>query len=95
MHFCAGRVKRYLLVYACIVGKWVEAFMLPNKLSTMVAKVFHREITCQFGTLVAIRSDRGGEFAGGSADYWVRLGIKHWVILPQSQRANSMVEWVN
>ena len=69
--------------------------MLPDKLSTMVAKVFHKEITCRFGTPLVIRSDRGGEFAGEFVDYHVRLGIKRWIMLPQNPRTNGMVEWVN
>ena len=91
-HFGAGRARKYILVYVCIFSKWVAAFMLPNKHITMVAKVFHREITCQFGTPVAIWYDRVSEFAGDFVDYCARLGIKHWIILRQNPRANGIVE---
>ena len=70
----------------------MEAFVLPDNHCTTVAKVFRRKIICRFGTLVAIWSDRGGEFAGDFMNYCARLGIKHWIVLPQNPNANGIVE---
>ena len=61
-HMGVGQARRYILVCVWIFSKWVEAFPLAGKHSSTVVKVFHRKIGCRFGTPVAVRCNRGGEF---------------------------------
>lgn len=75
-HLGSGRAAVYLIVAVCTFSKWVEGGVLPDKSATTVAKWFHFNITCRFGTPVCVRTDRGGEFKGVFGHYLARLGVR-------------------
>ena len=65
-----------LIVAVCAFSKWVEAGPLPHKRSATIARWFHNEVVCRYGSPMLVRSDRGVEFKGSFAKYLRRMGIK-------------------
>ena len=73
----------------------VEAAILDDKESGIMARWFHRAITCRFGTLTFVRADHGGEFRRKFARCLSRMGYQLLLTLPNNPRANGLVERIN
>ena len=54
----------YVVVYLCIFSKWAEVGFVPDKESITIARCFHANITCCYGTPGYGHADNGGEFRG-------------------------------
>ena len=42
--------NKHILVFTCMMSKWIEAFAIPNKSAELVGKIFHTNIICRYGT---------------------------------------------
>lgn len=58
-HSRSSRGSVYIFTCIDLFTKWVEAFPLPNKEASTVAKVLVEQKFCRFGVPVALLSDRG------------------------------------
>ena len=54
--------SRFILVFAKMFTRWVEAFALPDTQAPTVADILLREIVFRFGTPSELLSDRGRNF---------------------------------
>jgi hypothetical protein len=63
-HVRSSKGAVYILTCADPFTKWVEAFPIPNKEATTVAKVLVEQVFCRFGVPIALLSDRGKEVDG-------------------------------
>ena len=69
-----------MLVCIDTYTKWIEAFALVDKTAATIMRCFHEHITCRFGALCVVQSDRGTEFYGRFYHYLTSLGVIHLVI---------------
>lgn len=53
---------KYICIFMDRFTRWPEAFPIPDKKSSTVAKLFLEKIVCRFGAPRTLLSDRGGEF---------------------------------
>ena len=63
-HPRSRRGSVYILTCIDPSSKWAEAFPIPNKEATTVARVLVEQVICRFGAPVAVISDRGKEVDG-------------------------------
>ena len=63
-HTRSFRGSVYILTCIDPFTKWVEAFPLPNKEASTVAKILVEQVFCRFGVPIALLTDRGKEVDG-------------------------------
>ena len=56
------RGSQYILTGA--FSKWAEAFAIPNREATTVARVLLEQVFCRLGTPIALLTDNAGELDG-------------------------------
>ena len=60
-HVRTPRGSVYILACIDVFTKWVEAFPIPNKEASVVARVLVEQVFCRYGTPLSLLSDQGNE----------------------------------
>ena len=58
-HIRTPRGSVYILTCVDVFSKWTEAFPLPNKEASSVARVLIEQVFCRLGAPLALPSDNG------------------------------------
>ena len=87
--------NRYVLVVGDVFSKWIEAYAIPNKEATTVAKHL-ADFFCRFGLPQRLHSDRGTEFRNKVLDEVARiLQIQPTFTTAYRPQSNGMIERFN
>lgn len=82
----------HIVLAVCVFSRWVEIGCVADLKSTTICEWFHQNVTCRYGLPVAVRTDKGREFAGAFSLYLQRMGVIHRMINTTNPRANGMAE---
>ena len=88
--------NKHILVICDYFTRWTEAYALPNKEATTVAKVLVSEWICRYGVPDAIHSDQGANFeAGLFAEVAELLGMEKTRTTAYHPQSDGLVERMN